>query len=60
MHMDLKRDVGGDIVQTRVAAGDNFTLPEGALFNRYQYFSPGKSITSLFVPTFKLIAVRVL
>ena len=38
MHMDLKRDVS---FEARQDAG-NITLVDGPLFERYQYFTPGK------------------
>lgn len=37
VHMDLKRDFA---VHPRAAT--NVTLPDGPLFARYQYFSPGE------------------
>ena len=37
LHLDLKRDLGSHQFSRR----DNVTLPEGALFERYQFFTPG-------------------
>ena len=42
LHVDLKRDFG---VHER-AGGENITLPHGALFERYQFLTPGKLIKS--------------
>ena len=41
LHMDLKRDFA---VHER-ASGENITLPHGALFERYQFLTPGKLIS---------------
>ncbi|KAI4160805.1 MAG: hypothetical protein LQ342_005420 [Letrouitia transgressa] len=37
-HVELKRDF---IAHERRASSENVTLPDGALFERYQYFTPG-------------------
>ena len=39
-HMELKRDY---IAHGKRVVGDNITLPDGGLFERYQYFTPGMS-----------------
>ena len=38
LHTELKRDLG----KHKRATGDNITLPDGPLFERYQFLSPGK------------------
>jgi hypothetical protein len=38
VHMDMKRDIG---IESR-AESNNITLVDGPLFERYQYFTPGK------------------
>jgi hypothetical protein len=42
LHMDLKRHLGTHELSNR----ENITLPEGALFHRYQFFTPGKLLHS--------------
>lgn len=42
LHMDLKRDLGSHEISKR----DNITLVDGPLFDRYQFFTPGKSRSS--------------
>ena len=37
--MELKRDLANH----KRASGENVTLPEGPLFERYQFLSPGRS-----------------
>ena len=37
VHMELKRDHS----QQKRASNQNITLPDGPLFERYQYFTPG-------------------
>ena len=39
LHMDLKRDLS----MGKRASGDNITLVDGPLFERYQFFTPGSS-----------------
>ena len=43
LHMDLKRDLNTHDFSKRAT---NITLPEGALFERYQFFTPGESLSS--------------
>lgn len=38
VHVELKRDFES---HERRASSENVTLPDGALFERYQYFTPG-------------------
>ena len=38
-HTDLKRDLSSHQMQRR----DNITLPDGGLFEKYQFFTPGES-----------------
>jgi hypothetical protein len=40
LHSDLKRDLESH----QFAQRSNITLPEGALFHRYQFFTPGSSL----------------
>ena len=44
VHMELKRD----LANTKRASEGNITLPEGPLFERYQFLSPGTSLAFLF------------
>ena len=44
VHMELKRDVPN----TKRASEGNITLPEGPLFERYQFLSPGTSLSFSF------------
>ena len=43
VHMELKRDFANH----KRASDGNITLPDGPLFERYQYLSPGTSPTYL-------------
>ena len=43
VHMELKRDLSNN----KRASDGNITLPDGPLFERYQYLSPGTSPASL-------------
>ena len=38
LHTDLKRDLSTHQMQKR----ENITLPDGGLFEKYQFFTPGK------------------
>ena len=47
LHMDLKRNLNTH----KFAKRANITLPEGGLFERYQFFTPGKPTPSLMLVT---------